>query len=283
MGSVQSVQIVTDSTADLPPEIVESLAIHVVPMQVHFGKEILREGIDIDAPRFIKRLRAAKTLPTTSAPSAREFEMLYGRLVREHDHILSIHVSAKLSQALNAAEKGALPFIGRKKICVMDSQSTSRGLGYLTIAAAEAARQGASLDELVKLLRTLIPHVYLVFFVETLDYLNRGGRLAKVQTALGSMLNIRPLLAIEDGEIIALDKMRTRQRALEKLCEFTLEFSKVRKITILHGENDVEVLEIRDKISEQLPEAQIELAYYGPTLASHVGPDAVGAVIFEEP
>jgi len=222
-------------------------------------------------------------LPTTTAPSAKEFEALYGQLVREHEHILSIHVSAKLSQTISAAEKGALPFIGRKKICVIDSQSTSRGLGYLATAAAEAARQGASLDDLVKLLRTLIPHVYLVFFVETLDYLNRSGRLAKAQTALGSMLNIRPLLAIEDGEIIALDKMRTRQRALEKLCEFTLEFSKVRKITILHGENDLEVFDIRDKISEQLPEAQVELAYYGPSLASHVGPDAVGAVIFEEP
>ena len=280
---MSSVQIVTDSTSDLPATIAESLGIHVVPMQINFGKEVLRDGIDIDAPKFIKRLSTAKTLPTTTAPSAKDFETLYGKLVREHEHILSIHVSAKLSQTISAAEKGALPFIGRKKICIMDSQSTSRGLGYLTVAAAEAARQGASLDDLIKLMRTLIPHVYLVFFVETLDYLNRSGRLAKVQTALGSMLNIKPLLAIEDGEIIALDKMRTRQRALEKLCEFTLEFSRVRKITILHGENETEVLDIRDKIGEQLSEAQVETAYYGPALASHVGPDAVGAVIFEEP
>jgi DegV family protein with EDD domain len=165
---------------------------------------------------------------------------------------------------------------------VIDSLSASRGLGYLALAAAEAARRGATLDDLVKRMRTLIPHVYLTFFVETPEYLHRGGRLGKAQAMLGSMLNIKPLLAIEDGEIVPLEKVRTRQRALEKLCEFTLEFSQVRSITILHSNDAAEVKELTDKINEHLPTVPIETAIYGPVLASHVGPDAMGVVIFEE-
>ena len=276
------VKIVTDSTADLPSDLARELDIAVIPLTVHFGKEVFRDGIDIDSQRFFKRLKSAKTVPTTAAPPPRAFEEAYGQLVREHDSILSIHLSSKLSQTVSTAEKGALPFLGRKKITVVDSLSASRGLGYLAIAAAEAARSGASLDELIKLMRTLIPHVYLVFFVETPDYLHRGGRLGKAQAMLGSMLNIKPLLALEDGEIVPLEKVRTRQRAIEKLCEFTLEFSKVRKMTILHSENPSDVKELSERIREHLPSVPIEVAPYGPVLASHVGPDAFGIVIFED-
>ena len=276
------VKIVTDSTADLPPAVAEQLGITVIPLTVHFGKESLRDGLDIDAQRFLKRLKTTKTAPTTSAPAPKVFEDNYAQLVRDHDAILSIHLSSKLSQTVASAEKGALTYLGRKKIVVVDSLSASRGLGYLAIAAAEAAKSGASLDDLIKLMRTLIPHVYLVFFVETPEYLHRGGRLGKAQAMLGSMLNIKPLLAIEDGEIVPLEKVRTRQRALEKLCEFTLEFSRVRKMTILHADNEPDVKDLTEKIREHLPNIAIEVAAYGPVLATHVGPDALGIVIFED-
>ena len=276
------VQIVTDSTADLSEDVARQLGIHVVPLTLKIGKESLRDGVDIDTARFLKKLKTAKNAPTTAAPPAKAFEDVYAQILREHDEILSIHISSKLSQTVAMAERGALPFLGRKRIAVVDSLSASRGLGYLAIAAAEAARDGGSLDELVKLIRTLIPHVYLVFFVETPEYLNRGGRLGKAQAVLGTLMNIKPLLALEDGEIIPLEKVRTRQRAIEKLCEFTLEFARVRRMTILHADNDSEVKELSEKIHEQLPDVQIETALYGPVLASHVGPDAVGIVIFED-
>src|ERR1700730_8326487 len=139
------VKIVTDSTADLPLEVAREMDITVIPLTVHFGKETLRDGIDIDSQRFFKRLKGVKVAPTTSPPPPRAFEEVYGQLVRDHDAILSIHLSSKLSQTVSTAEKGALPFLGRKKIVVVDSLSASRGLGYLAIAAAEAARAGASL------------------------------------------------------------------------------------------------------------------------------------------
>lgn len=280
---MSQVKIITDSTADLPADVAEQLDIKVVPLTLQIGKETLRDGIDIDASHFFKRLRTSKVTPDTAPPPPKMFEDIYAQTLREHDAILSIHLSGKLSETVASAEKAAMPFLGRKKISVVDSMSASRGLGYLAIAAAEAANNGATLDELIKLMRTLIPHVYLTFFVETPEYLHRGGRLAKAQTMLGSMLNIKPLLAIEDGEIVPLEKVRTRQRAIEKLCEFTLEFSRVRKMTILHAENEPEVKDLTEKIREHLPTAVIETATYGPVLACHVGPDALGVVIFEEP
>ncbi|MBI1802421.1 MAG: DegV family protein [Chloroflexi bacterium] len=275
------VQIVTDSTADLPEDVTKRLGIQVVPLTVTFGSEVLRDGIDIDARQFFKRLKTAKTAPTTSPPSPKAFEEIYGQLVRQHDEILSIHLSSKLSQTVYAAERGALPFLGRKKIAVLDSLSASCGLGYLAVAAAEAAQDGMALGDLVKFMRMQIPHVYLTFFVETLEYLHRGGRLVRAQALLGSMLNIKPLLALEDGEIVPLEKVRTRQRALEKLCEFTLEFAGVRQMTILHSDNYNEVHELAERIKEQLPGVPIDFAHYGPVLASHVGPDAIGIVVFE--
>ncbi len=276
------VHIVTDSTADLDPAVAHELDITIVPLDIHIGKEVLRDGVDIDTQRLFKRVRGAKTVPTTSPPPARVFADVYGRLVRDTDAVLSIHLSAKLSQTVAIAERGALPYIGRKKIFVIDSMSASRGLGYLAIAAAQMARDGMPLDELVRTLRTLIPHVYLVFFTETTEYLLRAGRLRPVQAAAGAAPIAKSLLAIEDGELVPLEKVRTRQRAIEKLAEFALEFPHVRGLTVLHANNDAEVRELIDKIHEQMPGAQVDIAHYGPVLATHVGPEAIGVVIFED-
>ena len=149
--------------------------------------------------------------------------------------------------------------------------------------AAEAARAGAGLEEIVRLLRTLIPRVYLVFFVENLEHLYRGGRLNIAQTMVASVLNLKPLLGIEEGELVLLEKVRTRQRALEKLSEFVLEFNRVHKLTVVHSGNSSEVSELVARIQEDMPNQQIDVARYGPALATHVGPDAIGVVVYEGP
>lgn len=276
------VQVVTDSTADLDPAVAQELGITVVPLNIHLGKDVLRDGVDVDTPRLVKRMRGVKHLPTTSPPTVREFTDIYGQLVRESDAVLSIHLSSKLSQTVTMAERGALPYIGRKKIVVLDSLSASRGLGYLAISAAQMARDGMPIEELVRTLRTLIPHVYLVFFTETTEPLIRSGRLRLAPAVAGVAPTAKSLLAIEDGELIPLEKVRTRQRAIEKLAEFTLEFPHVRGLTVLHANNEAEVRELIDRIHEQTPAAQIDIAMYGPALATHVGTEAIGMVIFEE-
>jgi len=277
------VQIVTDSTADLDPAVAKEMGITVIPLNIHLGKDVLLDGADVDTPRLVKRLRGVKHLPTTTPPSVKAFTEIYGRLVRESDAVLSLHLSAKLSQTVVMAERGALPYIGRKKIVVLDSLSTSRGLGYLAIAAAQMARDGVPLDELVRTVRTLLPHVYLVFFTEATEPLIRSGRLRPLPAVPGASPSAKSLLAIEDGELMPLEKVRTRQRAIEKLAEFTLEFPHVRGLTVLYASNEAEVKELIDKIHEQMPAAQIDTAVYGASLATHVGTDAIGMVIFEEP
>jgi len=279
---VGQVKIVTDSTADLPAEVATALGITVVPLNVHFGREVLRDGVDITSDEFFRRLRSSQVPPVTSPPSAKTFEEVYARLSQTTDNILSLHISSKLSQTCANALRASRAYLGRINIHVLDSMSTSRGLGILASAAAEAARSGASLDDLVRMMRAFIPRVYVAFFVDTLDYLERGGRIGKAQALLGTMFNVKPLLAIEEGEIVPLEKLRNRARAIERLCEFVLEFSDIRQLIILHHDNAQEVAELVELIHTLRPTQQYEVTTYGPVLATHVGPRAMGVVVLEE-
>jgi DegV family protein with EDD domain len=165
----------------------------------------------------------------------------------------------------------------------VDSLTTSLGLGILARAAAKAADQGRHLDEIVRLLRGMIPHIYIVFFVETLDYLERGGYIGRAQAMLGSMLGIKPLLIIEDGKIVPLEKVRTRLRAIDKLFEFVVEFSHIEQMAILQKSPVAteETLLLIERLEMVLPEMEFPIITYGPVLATHVGPNTMGVIVYE--
>lgn len=275
------VRVVTDSTANLSPEVVERLGITVIPLNIHFGKEVLREGIDITSEEFFRRFERTTVPPFTSPPSAKAFHEAYTELSKETDEILSIHVSSKLSGTIKSATHAAEALLGRYRIEVVDSLFTSLGLGWLTIAAAEAAEQGATLDEIIRLMRVMIPHIYIVFFVETLEYLEREGRIGKAQALLGTMLNIKPLLIIEDGEILPLEKVRSREKAIERLYEFAAEFVDLEKIAILQSTVTEEAYQLAERIDLLFPEKEIVMTTYGPVLTTHFGLDAMGIVVYE--
>ena len=172
-------------------------------------------------------------------------------------------------------------FLGRSKIVVIDSQLITVGLGMLVTAAAQSAAEGASLDEVVKLVRGMIPRIYIGFFVETLDYLERGGRIGKAQAMLGTMLNIKPLLILEEGEIVALEKVRTRSKAIEKLVEFISEFTRIERMVILHSTTPEDVDLLIEQINLVVPNMNIKIDQYGPVTATHLGPNALGVVVYE--
>jgi DegV family protein with EDD domain len=151
----------------------------------------------------------------------------------------------------------------------------------LVTAAAEYAATGASLDEVVKLVRGMIPHIYIGFFVETLDYLERGGRIGKAQALLGAMLNIKPLLILEDGEIVALEKVRNRAKAIEKLVEFITEFTRIDRMVILHNNTLEDVNSLIEQTNLVMPNLNISVDNYGPVTATHLGPNALGVVVYE--
>jgi DegV family protein with EDD domain len=275
------VKIITDSTADLSPSLVEELGITVLPLTLHLGQKNLRDGIDITSQDIAERFAHTQLPPTTSPPTLQQYTDTFTELSKGGNEVVAILVSSKLSQAFQVASRAAAPLLGRSKIIVIDSQLITVGLGMLVTAAARAAERGASLDDVVRLIRGMIPRIYIGFFVETLDYLERGGRIGKAQALLGTMLNIKPLLILEEGEIVALEKVRTRGKAIEKLVEFITEFTQIEKLVILHGNTPEDVSALIEQINLVVPNLDISVDHYGPVTATHVGTDALGVVVFE--
>ena len=275
--------IVTDSTADLTADELTELGIHIVPMTVQLGSRVYRDDPSQPREEFFQMMAEATERPTTSSPSLATFREVYDGACDDADDIISIHLSGKLSDTVRRARQAAETMLGRCQIHVLDSEVTSVGLGILVKQAARMARAGAPVEEIIRTLRGMIDHIYVVFFVESLDFLEQGGRIGKAQALLGTMLNIKPMLILEEGEIEPLEKVRTRVRALDKLAEFVSEFGRIESLTIMHNQSSEEELQnLRDRIvavrGDSVP---IHTATYGPVLAAHIGPDALGIVVYE--
>ncbi|GAG91877.1 unnamed protein product, partial [marine sediment metagenome] len=205
-----TVKIVTDSVADLPPQVVEELGITVIPLNVRFGTEVYRDGIDLTAEQFYDKLQRSKTLPVTSVPTPASFAEAYDKLAEETDEILVIIVSSKLSATYEVALQ-SIGLMKRKcRVEVVDSQWAVMAEGFVVMAAAKAANAGASLDEAIALTRKNIPRVEFHAAFDTLDYLRRGGRIGKAQALLGSVLKINPIITIKDGVVEPAGRTRSR-------------------------------------------------------------------------
>lgn len=279
----RKVAIITDSTAYFEPGDVEKLGIHVVPLNMQLGNERFLETSEITTNELFRRVEYGAPFPVSVPPDPAAFEALYSSLHKETDQILSIHISGHLSDTIRKAKMGAESLLGRCTIEVVDSMTTSVGLGILVKAAAQAANDGATMDEIVRLVRGMIPHIYLVFFVETMDYLERNGRIGRAQAILGSMLNIKPILFMEDGDIIPLEKVRTVERAIEKLFEFVAEFDNLEQTAIIQRSKHPhkEARNLQERLEQSFPDFEFPIIQYGPDLATRVGPDALGIVVYE--
>ncbi len=280
-----NVRIITDVTAYLDPDLIDRYRITLLPVEIRFGDRKFRISTQDTWDEFFHYVadRPAQSSEASIPPSV--FQEAFSRLNRETEEILVIPSSSKLSNAYGGAQAAARGFLGRCRIEVMDSMSASWGLGLLVKAAAEAAADGRRLDAIVRLIRGMLPHIYLVFFVERLDYLERGGRIGPAQALLGTMLRIKPLLLVEDGEIMPLEKVRTRTLAIEKLADFVAEFAAIQQIVILRSPVDNEsnslVDELREHLSAALPRQKLETIAYDPVLACHLGPEALGVIVYE--
>jgi DegV family protein with EDD domain len=278
------VHIITDSTAHFPdPTLPSRLGVTVVPQTIQFGRQPYQEGVEISAEEFFRRLPHYATLPTLHPPSVDTFRDLYAEKIKQNKQILSIHISSKMSDTVMHARQAADEFLGGNKIAVIDSLTTSIGLGWLVEAAAEAAESGATLDEIVRIVRGMITHMYAVFFVEQLDYLERNGRLSKSQAVLGTMLGIKPFLTIEDGEIIPMEKVRTRDKAIDKLLEFVSEFAGIDRVAIMQsGQQPTEDTRLLlERLEQTFPGQYFPVLNYGPGLACQIGPNSLGVFIYE--
>lgn len=283
--SMANVSIITDITAHIEGDLIDQYQITILPLEIQFGDETFRIGTRADWTRFFERMatgsaeKAKVTIPSSALQEA------YSRLTRETEEILVLPGSSKLSDAYADARAAAGSYLGRSRIEVMDSMSASWGLGLLVQAAAEAAATGRSLDAIVRLVRGMLPHIYLVFFVERLDYLERGGRISPAQALLGTILRIKPLLLVEDGEIVPLEKVRTCMMAIEKLADFVAEFATIQRVIILKSPMESEINNLLEELEEQLsvalPGHSFTVMEYDPVLACHLGPEALGVIVYE--
>jgi DegV family protein with EDD domain len=280
---VSRTRIVTDGDAHLDPELVRRLEITVLPLSVEVEGEIYQDEDGSQNEEILTRMARDRIRPYVVGPTADDFQRVYERLSRTTDSILSVHSSARLSPIFANARAAAEVFLGRCDIMVMDSQSTSLGLGILAHEAAEMAQAGCSLEEIVRYVRGMILRIYVVMFTNSLDYLERSERISRSQCILGTMLGIKPFLDIEDGEIIPMEKVRSPEKGLDKLAEFAGEFTTVEEMAILQSVSHPtdETLLLRERLAAFFPGKSFPTIIYGPVMASHVGPDGLGLVTYE--
>lgn len=272
-----TVKIVTDSTADLDPQIAGRLGITVVPLNVHFGTETYRDGIDITNDDFYQRLEQDNVYPTTSSPSPGIFADTYDRLARETDEILTITISSKLSASYQAAtEGGKAREHMRCRVEIIDSGTAVVGLGLVAIAAAKAAAAGMGLDEVAGVARSAMGRVDFRMAFDTLEYLRKGGRIGTAQAFLGSILKVNPILTIRNGLTEGVAKVRSRQKVIDYLYDFAMGFPDVEEIAVEDAKTPEEVDLLIDRLGTKFSPGEILRMKVGPVIGTHVGPHVLG-------
>lgn len=273
---MKRIKIVTDSTCDLPQELIKEFDISVVPLKVILNGQEYRDWVDLGPDRFYNLMSKSEELPTTSQPSPSDFTALYQALIDEGNQVISIHISKELSGTYQSAMISAQMF-DTEKIKVIDSKTGSVALGLIVLEAAKMARQGKSFDEIVTYVENIKGRVLLYFMVDTLDHLAKGGRIGRASALIGSLLNIKPILALEDGVVFAADKVRGQNKALQNIIDLVVSQVEGEIICVLAHGDAREVMEnLAAKIPDNLKISELIYSDIGPVIGTHVGKGAVG-------
>ena len=256
-------------------ELAAEWDITVVPCLVHFGRETFREGVDLSRAEFYQRLVTAPELPTTAAPGPGVFAAVYRQLAAATEQIISIHLFSTLSGVYNAARLGAEGIKGAE-ITVIDSSTVTMGLGWLAVMAARAARAGQSLNEIVQLVEAAKLRVRVFALLDTLEYLHRGGRMNRLVAVLGALLNVKPMLTVEGGDVLPLARVRSRRKAVAWLASLVEELGPLAELAVLHSRARQTAEAFADRLSAYFPRQRMVIAEVGPVLGTHVGPNGLG-------
>jgi len=277
------IKIITDSAADIPPKIAEELGISIVPLYVRFGNKTFKTGVEISNKEFYDRLVNGKDFPNTIQPSPNDFKETYEKLVGDADGIVSIHLSNKFSGTYQSAQQAAEMLKDRCPVEVINSDSMTIGLGMICIAAARAARDGASLEEVVKVANEAVPEIRFMVLFDSLKYLAKGGRIGLAKSLLGTILNIKPLLAMKDGVVIPAGGARSYSKAMDMQYEFLTKAlsqkGNVKELAIMHNTTPDEANALIARIAPLYPREKIITGEIGPILGTHAGPNVIAAVV----
>ena len=276
-----TIKIVTDSASDIPSEVTRKLGISIVPLTVSFGKKVYRDGIDLNAEEFYSKLAQSGELPKTAQPSVGSFIDVYEPLAQQDNEIISIHLSNKLSGTYNAALLAKEAMTKDCRIEVVDSESVSMGLGLTVIAAAKAVRDGVTFKEAMDIIHRNVSRMHLVAFLQTLEYLEKGGRLGKGKALLGTLLHVKPLIAVREGEVQPFGRARTTRGALQRLYDFVNALLHIRGLSIMYTTVSKEVEILAKLLAPLFPQDRIIVTQVGSTLGTHTGPGtlAVAALV----
>jgi len=277
-----TVKIVTDSVSDISPAIASELGITVVPLNVVFGNEIYRDGVDLTTDDFYRKLELSQTLPTTSTPPLQAFIELYDKLAEEADEILVITISRKLSATGEAALKAVESMEKECRVEILDSQLAMMAEGLLAISAAKAARAGANLDEIMKLAERNIARIEMRLAFDTLEYLKRGGRIGKAKALMGSMLKVNPIIGLKDGETFPFKNERSRTKAIEYLYNFVMGYSQIEEMAVEDATTPDEADKLVERLSAKYPKERIYRSKVSPVIGTNVGPHVIGVSVLGE-
>jgi DegV family protein with EDD domain len=280
----KKIMIVTDSSAYIPEEALVGLDVAVIPLWLIWEGENLLDTIDIDPATFYQRLRTSKSLPTSSQPTVEEFKAFYQKTAEDCDSIVSVLVSAKISGTVQNA-KAAMESLPELDLHLVDTYSSSMGSGHVVLAAAREAARGATVPEVIAAAQEMREKINFIFVVDTLEYLHRGGRIGGAKRFFGSALQVKPLLEFRDGQIEALEQVRTRRKALARLltiAEQRLAGSAMAEATIVDIDCPEEGDAVAETIAARFSPKRIFRSEVSPVVGTHVGPGAIGFAFYRE-
>ena len=275
-----AIKVVTDSTSDLPADVAESLGIEVVPLNIHFGPDVYKDRVNLMPDTFYDKLINGNVLPTTSQPSVGEFIEVYERLGSDADGIVSVHISEKLSGTMNSARLASQQANADCPIEVVDTFQVSMGVGICAMEAAEVANSGGNMNQVILAARNAVTRSQCFFMLETLEFLQKGGRIGKAQALIGNLLKIRPMLMLQEGEVHPLGRERTRRKGIAKLVDTVEELAPISGLAVMYSTGPDEAQTLAQNVSKFMIEGREPMMLQiGPVIGTYAGPDTLGIAL----
>ncbi len=274
----KKIAIITDSTAYIPKQLLNQYQIHVAPQVLIWGDEVFQDGVDIQPSEFYARLKTAKVMPSTSQATPGTFHKIFSELIEQDYQVLAILLAATLSGTISSAIQ-AREMLPGASIEIVDSLTTAMALGFHVLEAAKAAQDGANIADCVALAKRAQQHTGVVFAVDTLEFLHRGGRIGGANRFLGTALNIKPILEVVNGRVEAIEKVRTRSKSLSRLVELVEEKTAGRTpvyLATLHANAPKEAEELLNEAASRLNPKEKIFSEVSPVIGTHAGPGTVG-------
>ncbi len=276
-----AVKIITDTLSDISNEMAAQLGITLIPLYIRFGETIYRDRIDISAEDFYRRLVNESRLPSTTQPSPNDFLELYKKLSEETDEILVITISGKMSGTSQSAIQAKDLIKNKVKIEIIDSRQVAMAEGYVALTALKAANKGANLAQAAQAARNAIDRVHVVAYFDTLKYLAKGGRIGKASGLIGSLLSVKPILNIRDGEMAPLTRVRSLSAGMDYIYNFVAGYSNIEGLSVEHATNKPEAEKLTERLNALFPKEKIYTTVLSPVIGTYTGPGAIAVILLE--